>query len=184
MQTCWTRFFLKTICLCRYFPTFFSFPLGCWLRASNLSTKSASNCTLFDVASFHFSSQLTIYLFYFLHSSFILILSLSLLVPTGALYVTIYISSSALLLWVFAVFLVRSGIVPIVLQGVFCHSLISNDRSEIFCSSPWTLKVGSALTCVEFCWISCFANPEYLISKEAVWDNSCAHNLFINCEFQ
>ena len=168
MQTCWTRFFLKTICLCRYFPTFFSFPLGCWLRASNLSTKSASNCTLFDVASFHFSSQLTIYLFYFLHSSFILILSLSLLVPTGALYVTIYISSSALLLWVFAVFLVRSGIVPIVLQGVFCHSLISNDRSEIFCSSPWTLKVGSALTCVEFCWISCFANLEYLISKEAV----------------
>ena len=142
MQTCWTRFFLKTICLCRYFPTFFSFPLGCWLRASNLSTKSASNCTLFDVASFHFSSQLTIYLFYFLHSSFILILSLSLLVPTGALYVTIYISSSALLLWVFAVFLVRSGIVPIVLQGVFCHSLISYDRSEIFCGHVLALEQG------------------------------------------
>ena len=69
MQTCSRRFSLKPICLCRYFPTFFSFPLGCWLRASNLSTKSASNCTLFDVASFHFSSQLTIYLFYFLHLS-------------------------------------------------------------------------------------------------------------------
>ena len=82
MQTCSRRFSLKPICLCRYFPTFFSFPLGCWLRASNLSTKSASNCTLFDVASFHFSSQLTIYLFYFLHSSFILIFSISLFAET------------------------------------------------------------------------------------------------------